>query len=253
MSTVPACPGNCPDNRVILVDKAGSIVWQYGKDGGVAGSGVNELDTPVFATTLPNGNVLIVDQANNRVIEVTRGDVDGGTSSMGGTVVWQYGNFDGVSGTDANRLASPNSARLDNGNTLIADEENNRVIEVTPDLKIAWQYPDSGDGGAGGAAAGSINYAAFASRLANGNTIVVSANDGQVYEVTPEHDIAWKHDCTTHPGNVRSAEPTGAIRLTNGDTVITDENNNLVYEVNADGAVVFTYGTGVAGNARQDS
>ena len=28
--TEPACPAGCADNRVILVDRAGKIIWQYG-------------------------------------------------------------------------------------------------------------------------------------------------------------------------------------------------------------------------------
>jgi hypothetical protein len=56
----------CVDNRVIIVNQTGSIVWQYGQ-AGVSGSGPNELSVPVFAVQLPNGNILITDQGNNRV------------------------------------------------------------------------------------------------------------------------------------------------------------------------------------------
>jgi len=38
----PNCtnPNGCPDNRVVLVDRAGHIVWQYGQFG-VAGNGLD--------------------------------------------------------------------------------------------------------------------------------------------------------------------------------------------------------------------
>ena len=39
-------PKGCADNRVIVVNQQGQIVWQYGQ-AGVAGSGPNELNTPV--------------------------------------------------------------------------------------------------------------------------------------------------------------------------------------------------------------
>jgi hypothetical protein len=56
----PNCtsPGGCPDNRVLLVDRAKRIVWQYGQFG-VAGSGPDQLNTPVQNTWLPNLHVLI--------------------------------------------------------------------------------------------------------------------------------------------------------------------------------------------------
>ena len=47
----PYCTNSngCPDERVMLVDRAGNILWQYGKFG-VVGSGQDELNTPVQAT-----------------------------------------------------------------------------------------------------------------------------------------------------------------------------------------------------------
>src|SRR5216683_6524015 len=50
---LPGCsdPVNgCPDNRVIVVNEKGSIVWQYGQDGGVAGAGFDHLNVSVAAT-----------------------------------------------------------------------------------------------------------------------------------------------------------------------------------------------------------
>src|SRR5579859_6904749 len=61
----------CVDNRVIVVNQQGQIVWQYGQ-AGVTGDGPNQLNVPVFAIQLPSRNILIVVQSNNRVIEVDR-------------------------------------------------------------------------------------------------------------------------------------------------------------------------------------
>jgi hypothetical protein len=76
----PSCTakGGCPDNRVFLVNRAGAIVWQYGM-AGVTGFGADQLNTPVQATYLPTGHVLITDQGNQRVIEVNKLD----------KIVWQ--------------------------------------------------------------------------------------------------------------------------------------------------------------------
>src|SRR5437762_2974830 len=67
----PACAQGCIDSRVLLVDRKGKVVWQYGKFG-VRGAAPGELDTPVQARYLPGDKVLITDQGNHRVIEVDR-------------------------------------------------------------------------------------------------------------------------------------------------------------------------------------
>ncbi len=123
-----SCPNGCPDNRVVLVNPQGHILWQYGQ-AGVTGSGDNELNAPVSATFMPNGHILITDQGNQRVIEVTKK----------GKIVWQQGTT-GVAGSGFNQLNSPNSVEyLANKNFLIADEGNNRVIEVDAAWNVVWQ------------------------------------------------------------------------------------------------------------------
>src|SRR6266566_3605766 len=121
----------CVDNRVILLDSNGNIVWQYGELG-VTGFGPNQLNTPVQNTYLPtSGNVLITDQGNERIIEVRRTD---------NAIVWQYGE-NGVVGMGPNQLNNPNAAeRLANGNILISDENNDQVIEVNPSKAIVASY-----------------------------------------------------------------------------------------------------------------
>ncbi len=59
------------DNRVMLVEPNGKIVWQYGTFG-VAGAGPNQLNAPVQSTYTPEKTVFITDQGNQRVIEVTK-------------------------------------------------------------------------------------------------------------------------------------------------------------------------------------
>src|SRR5438132_2862380 len=41
----PNCNAGCVDNRVVLVDQGGNIVWQYGQFG-VNGFGANQVNTP---------------------------------------------------------------------------------------------------------------------------------------------------------------------------------------------------------------
>jgi hypothetical protein len=228
--TEPTCPNGCADNRVMLVDPAGQIIWEYGK-AGVTGSGPDELNTPVQNTWLPNGHILITDQVNERIIEVT----------LDKKIVWHYGQT-GVSGDGPNQLNNPNSAELlANGHILIADENNNRVIEVNRNHHILWSY--------GCATCTQLSGAAFASRLPNGNTLITDSNNNRILEVDSSGNTVWTYVTNTRSGSVSSPLPTRAVRLKNGNTLISDQFNMQVIEVNHAKKIVFTQGTiAVAGH-----
>lgn len=220
------CKAGCVDNRVILVDSGGNIVWQYGQFG-VTGSGPNQLNTPVQNTFLPNGHVLITDQGNARIIEVRRLD---------NAIVWQYGT--GVAGNGAGQLNNPNSAELlANGHILIADENNNRAIEVTHDTAAI--IVKRGIFTAGGTVSG----CAFASRLVNGNTLLTDSNNSRIVEVDPKDNVVWEYFTNTRPGSNPTPLPTRAVRLRNGNTLISDQFNDQVIEVDQGKNIVASYGT----------
>lgn len=232
-ASTPPLPGcstpatGCPDNRVLLVNRSGSIVWQYGQ-AGVAGSGANQLSSPVHATIFLGfqrrlgAQVMITDQGNQRVIVVDRD----------GRIVWQYGTT-GAAGNGPNQLNNPNSAQLlANGHVLIADENNNRVIEVTTDNTIVAQFT----------AGGTLNGVAFASRLENGNTLVTDSNNNRVVELSPNDAIVWEYRTNTEAGSNASPLPTRAVRLRNGNTLISDQFNQRVIEVNQAKQIVFQQG-----------
>jgi hypothetical protein len=224
----------CQDNRVIIVNRGGHIVWQYGQTG-VPGSDADQLNTPVDAIIAPGflGErglvVMISDQANQRIIAVNRQK----------KIIWQYGTT-GVSGNGPNQLNDPNSQQLlDNGNVLIADENNDRAIEVKTDGSIAAQFT----------AGGTLSGVAFASRLANGDTLITDANNSRIVEVDPHDVVVWQYLTNTDPASNPSPLPTRAVRLRNGDTLISDQFNQRVIEVDLDGHIVFDQGVlNLAGN-----
>jgi hypothetical protein len=204
----------CVDNRVIVVDQNGNIVWQYGQ-AGVSGSSANELNVPVFAVQLPNQDFLIVDQGNNRVIEVNSAK----------NIVWAYDK------TAISPLNNPNAAELlSNGDILIADENNNRTIEVNRAGQIVWEYNQS------------LAFAAFASRLPNGNTLITDSGHARIIEVTASKQIVWQYYTNNATGSVQSPFPSNAVRLANGNTLISDQGNNRVIIVDPNGNTVFQYG-----------
>ncbi len=221
---IPQSPGGQPDNRVMLVNRDGMITWQYGTFG-VTGSGPDQLNTPVQCTFLPNSNILITDQGNQRIIEVT----------MAKEIVWQY---PGPNTKPADQLNSPNSAELlANGHILIADENNNRAIEVTRGHQIIRTFT----------AGGTVGAVAFASRLPNGHTLLTDAGNSRAVEVDARDAIVWQFVTNTDPQSVAAPLPTRAVRLRNGDTLISDQFNNRVIRVSSAGQILVSYGLPLAG------
>lgn len=121
-------------HRVLETDRDQFIKWQYGK---MKEPGIEEgfLCNPGDVQRLANGNTLIADAGNNRVIELEKDKI-----------VWQYGNpdnvFQGGAGNEPGLLSEPTSAYefSDTGNVLILDAGNKRVMEVTREKQIVWEY-----------------------------------------------------------------------------------------------------------------
>lgn len=110
------------DALVVVDIDAGEVVWAL--------SGMwSRQHEP---TLLENGHLLLFDNLGNagrsKVVEV---------EPLRQSVVWTYGVerheplFSGTCGA---------VARLPNGNTLITESNNGRVIEVTPDKQIVWEF-----------------------------------------------------------------------------------------------------------------
>ncbi|MGH9920636.1 MAG: plastocyanin/azurin family copper-binding protein, partial [Nitrososphaerales archaeon] len=214
----------CMDNRVIIVNQQGNITWQYG-EAGVNGSGPDQLNVPVFAVQLPDGNVLITDQGNDRVIEVNSTK----------QIVWSYGPSSGP-GT----LKNPNSAELlPNGDVLISDQNNNRVIEVDQGGNIVWQYSTG------------LQTASFASRLPNNDTLIADAGHSRIVEVNPAGEVVWQYFTNDTANSNATPYPSNAVRLADGDTSIADTLNDRVIIVNSANQTVYQYGkTNVGGNGQ---
>ena len=165
--------------------------------------------SPTNPHRLENGNTLVAEFINNRIIEVTPDK----------EIVWEY--------TDV--VTPMETLRLENGNTLITDAGKGRVIEVTPDKELVWEYSIEVPRGR------AINNVR---RLANGNTLISSCamtegNVSCVVEVAPDNEIVWEYN--------EAIWPSLGQRLENGNTLMTDMKNPRVIEVTPDGEIVWEY------------
>jgi hypothetical protein len=216
---IPQSPAGVADNRVLLVDPYGKIVWQYGQFG-QSGNGPDLLNTPVQCIFLPTLDVLITDQANNRIIEV----------NYQKEIVWQY---PGSNTNATDQLNGPNSAELlENGHILISDQGNNRSLEVTRADEIV-QILTAG---------GTLKTLAFASRLPDGDTLLTDSGNSRIVEVNREDHIVWEYFTDTAALSVAAPLPTQAVRLRDGNTLISDQFNNRVILVDQAKRILASYG-----------
>jgi len=114
------------NNRVIFVREFNkSIAWNWG---------LGELNNPVDVEYIPaTREVLITDQGKHRVIKVNR---------QTNAISWQFGTGLPTSGSDGLNLPTDADV-LANGNILICDNGNNRLIEVNGSGDIVWQFSRS--------------------------------------------------------------------------------------------------------------
>lgn len=112
-------------DQVILVNRTtGGIDLRLGRNGDH--SVLQEQHNPTYLESEDGDpTFLVADSRNDRIVEYERTD-DGWTRT------WHLGG--------SSSLSFPRDAdRLPNGNTLIADSSNHRVIEVTPDGEVVWE------------------------------------------------------------------------------------------------------------------
>ena len=123
---------------------------------------------------LPNGNILSAHEGEGAVREV----------DVAGKVVWEYTGVENAG----------DAQRLKNGNTLISCGTQKRVIEVTPDKQIAWQFT------AADAPELNLTWVSSIQQLPNGNLLVGNFLRGQegkgahAFEVTRDKQVVWKLD-----------------------------------------------------------
>ena len=111
-------------DQVIKVDReTEEIVWRLGEDG-AHGTLFEQHNPDLLYGPDDEPTVLVADSENDRVVEYARRDGEWvRTWTLAGNLSWPR---------DADRLP--------NGNTLVTDTLNHRIIEVTPTGEVVWEY-----------------------------------------------------------------------------------------------------------------
>jgi hypothetical protein len=134
--------------------------------------------------------------------------------------------------------AKADSGPLGNYNVLIADEGNNRIIEVTPDKRIVWEYkfvlPRMGLG---------ADDAFFAD---NGKSIITNLEEMHQIQVIDyaTKKVTWKYGELGKAGSAAGFlnTPDDAYKLPNGNITVADIKNCRVIEIAPDKSIVRQYG-----------
>ncbi len=224
---------------VLELDRAGRVVWRFDETDYRAAVGDPDAEFLPFAASRFTAG----DGTPRTLISLRWGapliEVDSGKS-----IVWRYGT--GVPGVRPGQLRDGYSAtRLPNGNTLIADNQGCRVLEVrssdydpdAPDLgydasSIVWSYGVGDERAAEhGYAEGYLDWPRTAVRLPSGNTLIADEKGARAVEVTPGGRVVWSYGTPGVYGREDGFlfEPSGAVRMPDGTTAIT--HGKLVGEV----------------------
>jgi len=237
-------------SEIMEVDLLGNIVWRY--DSGLCFAHSAKL--------IPNGNILIADTSNNRIIEINRN----------GQLIFSSDDWSGGSGmlTDGSTLSYPNDAHItESGSFVITDRNNNRVVEANRSGRIIKQFknlkhPHNGEflpngnllfansdanlvqevdlsgtvvWSYGDSPLESLDWPRDADRLSNGNTLITDSKNHRVIEVTPQNEIVWTYQMEKH-GHLYEAD-----RLPNGNTLISVQQRFQVIEVDPAGNIVWSF------------
>jgi outer membrane protein assembly factor BamB len=222
---------NAEDEDVIArVDIATRrIVWSYGHDG-VPGSRAGYLNTPDDAYPLPNGDTLVADIFNERILEI----------SPAGRIVRQLGTTRVRRHDPPTAFAAPNGdTPLPDGGVLVTEIGGSWVDRLTPSGAVAWSVQLKG-----------IHYPSDAQLLPNGEILVVDYHSpGAVAVFRRDGTLVWSYRVLSGAG--RLEHPSLAVLLPNGNYAVTDDDNNRVVVIDpTTGTIVWQYGhRGVAGTA----
>jgi outer membrane protein assembly factor BamB len=221
-----------PDGKTIVANEEGHevivridittrrIVWQYGRYN-VAGHGPGELHTPDDAYPLANGNVIVADIFNCRVLEI----------SPAKHIVRQWGHTGVCTDNAPYSYGEPNGdTPLPDGGLLITEIRGSRVVRldaaghVVFDVHVPTVYPSD------------------AHLDSHGNILVVDyASAGAIVRLDRHGHVLWRY--APRSGRGRLDHPSLAIDLTNGLVAVNDDFRHRVLIIDPKtNRIVWQYG-----------
>jgi outer membrane protein assembly factor BamB len=264
------------NGRLIVISGAKKIVWRFPVAGSMPKGRAFSADDAFFA---PDGKTIVANDEGGQIIY----RIDIATKK----VIWSYGHYRSA-GSAKGYLNTPDDAYpLANGDIVVADINNCRILQIAPNKSIVRQWGTTGrcidhaprsygapngdtplpDGGllitvihgarvvrlsATGKVIFDIHvpivYPSDAQLLPSGNVIVAGyTNPGAVIEVTSKGKLVWRYAPTS--GSGRLNHPSLATPLASGLVSINDDDRQRMIVIDPKTMkIVWQYGkTDVAG------
>ena len=167
------------NNRLLLLDSQNQILWNYPSAYAAAPPGGFYYPDDAFFTA--HGTEIISNQEKNNTIVII--------SFPSGKVVWSYGH-PRQQGSQPGYLYEPDDAYvLKNGNIVVADANNCRIVYIRPNGSIASQIGTTGS--CVHQAPTSLGSPNGDTPLADGNVLISEINGSWVSEYTPAGQLVW--------------------------------------------------------------
>lgn len=185
-------------NRFVELDADGKLVREF-----------NPLSIAVIFQVLPSGNILYAYGGNpTGVIEV----------NPKGETVWNYvSKCPQVLGCE----------RLENGNTLVAEQGPCQVVEVDPKGSVVQTTPLTTTEEHFHRQVRNVH------KLKDGNILAAHEGEGAIREYEPSGRVVWEFKGVENAGE--------ALRLANGNTLIAGATQKRLFEVTPEGKTVWEF------------
>ncbi len=202
-------------NLIMLIDKESKdIVWAWGH-------GI--IEGPHMPTMLPDGNILMYDNGNQRgytkAVEI---------NPLSGEIVWEYGHPGGFFSP-----ARGSALRMDRANTLIATSDFGWFFEVSPEGEKVWEYYNP-DLVSNGNRMGLYRTLPYNKELVE---VLLQENKGRYYERPGKEKYQEKHGLSGHLMKVVSWIEQGELDKAyrwlnyNGIAVINERETHFAYSL----------------------
>jgi DNA-binding beta-propeller fold protein YncE len=193
----------------VEIDRAGNIVWQFGETKHPSRD-IDHLSSPSSIRRTEDRRYVIADTRNHRVLLL---DAEGAGCQM----VHHDGTFRDPLYADL----------LDNGNCLVCDTGNKRVIELDPQGYIVWDF------GAPVVSRRLLSYPRSVDVSGSGGYLIADTAQDRIIELMDEHVREMPFN-----GQPELFWPRCARMLPSGSLLIADARNQRVVEVSTDGDVL---------------
>lgn len=213
---------NDEDHQVIdRIDIAtGRITWQYGQYNR-PGAGPGQLHTPDDAYPLPNGNVVVADIRNCRILEIAPSK----------RVVHQWGRTGVCIHHPPFTFAQPNGdTPLPDGGLLVTEITGSRIVRLSATGKVLFDVHAP------------VSYPSDAQLASDGSIVVADyASPGAVVRLSPSGRLLWRY---APRGGIGALDhPSLAVPLADGTIVLNDDGRSRVIVVDvATSRILWQYG-----------